>query len=64
MPIIISEDQNTVEFKTKNYQFITTEKMSNDACDICDLNQTEACEYAPCMPKERRDGRNGYLLLK
>jgi hypothetical protein len=58
---IISPDQNTIEFNSKTYQFIPTKDRSDSACDICELKLAEACEVAPCMPKERGDCQNGYL---
>lgn len=61
---IISPDQNRVEFNSKAYQFIDTKDFSNSACDLCELYRADACGAAPCMPKERGDGRNGYFAIK
>jgi len=58
---IISPDQNTIEFNSKSYQFIASKNFSNSACDTCELHRAEACEVAPCMPKERTDNQNGFF---
>lgn len=62
MALEISTDQNTVKDGSRTFLF--SNKYFGSPCDSCDLiTDAESCDHAPCMPKERTDGQNGFFKL-
>jgi len=66
MSVIISEDQNQLEHKSKTYVFVPSPSvtLTADDCEYCDLSRTDACNSAPCMSKYRIAKNHGYFQLK
>jgi hypothetical protein len=60
--IEVSEDQNTVTVDGVKYEAVKSNLCVG--CAFCgqDNTTTEECKHSPCMPQERKDGRN--LIFK
>ena len=67
MSIKVSDDQNTVTYRKKNYVAKETTEFIEmmGYCDYCDLNRffKLGCN-APCNDFERKDNRNVIFKLK
>jgi len=60
----ISTDQNTLQIDSKTYQFTVLNQPTDSACDLCSFCNLDECEDAPCLQKERIDGRSGFFKLE
>ena len=54
--------QLSFAFDNKTYQFHPSNGTVD--CTQCDLYATDWCDEAPCLPRERNDGKKGIFILK